>query len=538
MNRNFLTSLALSFATVWLINQYFFKTTKTSEPGSVEISGVVQGDASQQNLELLRPLYRNVPLIKERASFQLENNQFVQVKTPLVHAALSNHGGAIVGLQFLEHKNNQGEPLSSLHSFSHGLGGGLALLIDDQAPEVYQFIGQEKRNNQTTVRFKAAHGSFEIYKTYVFFDDSYKINLNLEFKSDKASPEIIRPRLLLKAPFVKGLGVVKNEKDKNLELEGDDIASLVYWNEDKKDLKKSDFSGKETVAWYWNKEHLFGAEDRYFVHALVADTNNFTLRGFVGDSAQKIPTLYIEGHPIQKDASFDLSFYFGPKLYDHLHAVDNRLEDVLSFGWLSRLCMMLLKLLDYIYEMVGNYGLAIIIMTILIKLPFVPLSMYGRKKMEQFQRFQPAINRIRSKYKHDMVALQNELMRFYKEHNLSPTSQLMGCLPLVIQMPILFSLYRVLNNYLDLYNAPFALWITDLSSKDPYYVLPILMGISMIWQQSSSPGVDGKQKTMMIFMSIFMTALFANFPAGLVLYWFVNNLLSLAEDYLRRVIWR
>ena len=135
--------------------------------------------------------------------------------------------------------------------------------------------------------------------------------------------------------------------------------------------------------------------------------------------------------------------------------------------------------------------------------------------MEQYQRYQPAINRIRNKYKNDMVMLQNELMRFYKEHNLSATSPLMGCLPLVIQMPILFALYRVLNNYLDLYNAPFVLWITDLSSKDPYYVLPVLMGATMIWQQSLTPGVDGKQKTMMLFTSIFMTALFANFPAGL-----------------------
>lgn len=138
------------------------------------------------------------------------------------------------------------------------------------------------------------------------------------------------------------------------------------------------------------------------------------------------------------------------------------------------------------------------------------------------------------KYRHDLSLQHTELMKFYKDHNLSPTTQFLGCLPLLIQMPILFALYRVLNNYLDLYQAPFIGWITDLSSKDPYYVLPILMGLSMLWQQHMTKVADEKQRVMMMFMSIFMTVMFANFPAGLVLYWLMNNIWTIGEDYLRK----
>ena len=156
--------------------------------------------------------------------------------------------------------------------------------------------------------------------------------------------------------------------------------------------------------------------------------------------------------------------------------------------------------------------------------------------MEDYQKFQPTINRIRAKYKQDLRKQQEEVMRFHKEHNLSPATPMVGCLPLLIQLPILFSLYRVLNNYLSLYQAPLFGWIQDLSAKDPYYILPILMGVTMFLQQQMSPVTDSKQRVMMMFMPVVVTAVFINFPAGLVLYWFMNNLLTVAEDLLRKKV--
>jgi len=207
---------------------------------------------------------------------------------------------------------------------------------------------------------------------------------------------------------------------------------------------------------------------------------------------------------------------------------------LLSFGWLSWICKLLLQLLEFLFKHLGNFGLAIVVLTFLLKLPLLPLTISSRKKMEEYQKFQPTINRIRQKYKNDLKQQQIEIARFHQEHNLSQATPLIGCLPLFIQMPILFSLYRVLGNYLSMYQAPFFGWITDLSAKDPYYILPILMGGTMIWQQQMTPSGDEKQKMMMMFMPIVMVAIFINFPAGLVLYWFVNNFLTVLEDVVRR----
>ncbi len=188
--------------------------------------------------------------------------------------------------------------------------------------------------------------------------------------------------------------------------------------------------------------------------------------------------------------------------------------------------------------MIGNYGLAIIALTVVVRIPFVPLSIFSRRRMEDYQKHQPHINRIRTKYKTEPKVQQQEIIRYHREHNLSPATPIIGCLPLLIQVPILLSLYRVLWSYLDLYQAPFFGWIIDLSAKDPYYVLPVLMGVTMIWQQSMTAVQDEKQRVISWFMGIVMTVLFASFPAGLVLYWLMNNILTLIEDYARKAFTR
>jgi YidC/Oxa1 family membrane protein insertase len=218
--------------------------------------------------------------------------------------------------------------------------------------------------------------------------------------------------------------------------------------------------------------------------------------------------------------------------------VDDRLDGLMSFGWLSFVCKLLLKLLEWLFGYFGNYGLAILVMGLLLRFPLIPLSVYSRRKMEIYQKFQPTIAKIRQKYRHDVKMQHEELMRFHQEHNLSAATPIMGCLPMLIQLPILFALFRVLGNYLDLYNAPFYGWILDLSSKDPYYVLPILMGASMMWQQWLTPTTDEKQRVIMMFMTLVFTVFFAKAAAGLVLYWLVNNVVTIGEDYLRRLVYR
>ena len=177
-----------------------------------------------------------------------------------------------------------------------------------------------------------------------------------------------------------------------------------------------------------------------------------------------------------------------------------------------------------------NYGVAIILLTVLVKVVFYPLSLKSMRSMKAMQGLQPQLNALRSKYKSDPQRFQREQMEMFRKHGVNPMG---GCLPMVVQIPIFYALYLTLQYSVELQGAPFLLWISDLSKKDPYYVLPILMGISMLVQQKMTPTVgDPRQAQIMLIMPVVFTFMFLEFPTGLVLYWLVNNVLSIAQQSL------
>lgn len=251
----------------------------------------------------------------------------------------------------------------------------------------------------------------------------------------------------------------------------------------------------------------------------------------------------IEVSRVKVDDSFD--FYFGPVDYENLRAYNIGLENSMEFGWklIRPVSKLILKLLMFLYKMIPNYGIAIIIMSIMIKVIFYPLTHKGMRSTHKMQEIQPLIKEVQSKYKNNPQKAQKEVMAIYKEHGVSPLG---GCLPLLLQMPVFFALYPVLQSTIALRHAEFVLWIKDLAVPDPYYILPIIMGISMFLQQKlmspkPSPNMDEKQmaqiktqKMMMYGMPIFLVFIFKSLPAGLVLYWFSYNLLSIFEQLLIR----
>jgi YidC/Oxa1 family membrane protein insertase len=177
-----------------------------------------------------------------------------------------------------------------------------------------------------------------------------------------------------------------------------------------------------------------------------------------------------------------------------------------------------------------NYGVAIILLTVLVKLVFYPLSLKSMRSMKAMQALQPQLNALRSKYRSDPQRFQREQMEIFRKYGVNPMG---GCLPMVVQIPIFYALYLTLQYSVELQGAPFMLWIDDLSKKDPWYVLPILMGISMLVQQKMTPTVgDPRQAQIMLIMPVVFTFMFLEFPTGLVLYWLVNNVLSIGQQYL------
>ena len=235
---------------------------------------------------------------------------------------------------------------------------------------------------------------------------------------------------------------------------------------------------------------------------------------------------------IQPNQSQDATsvLYSGPIIKNNLAPLAPNLEKTLDYGMLSFFSEIIFWIMFHIHALVGNWGLAIILVTCLIKAIFYPLSAKSYRSMAKMRMLQPRVKRLQESYKDDKQALGKKMMEMYKSEKVNPLS---GCLPMVIQIPIFISLYWVLLESVELRHAPFIFWIHDLSMKDPFYVLPVLMGISMFLQQKISPApADPMQAKIMMLLPVMFTFLFSSFPAGLVLYWLTNNLISITQQYL------
>jgi len=220
----------------------------------------------------------------------------------------------------------------------------------------------------------------------------------------------------------------------------------------------------------------------------------------------------------------------GPRDPGILETVNYRLSEIIDFGIFDFIARPLLFVLNFFYSFVGNYGIAIILLTVVIKIVFWPLTQKSYSSMKAMQTLQPEMQKIREKFKNDKERLNREIMELYKTKRVNPLG---GCLPMLIQIPVFFALYKVLLGNIDLRHAPFALWITDLSAKDPYYITPIIMGGTMFLQQKMTPStMDPTQAKIFMVMPIVFTFLFLNFPSGLVIYWLVNNILTILQQYL------
>jgi len=230
-------------------------------------------------------------------------------------------------------------------------------------------------------------------------------------------------------------------------------------------------------------------------------------------------------------ASLTQTLYLGPKEESILEQVgkNRHLRRAVDYGILSFLAIPLFEVLQFFHSLVGNYGFAIILVVVAIKLVFYPLFTISYRAMAKMRKVQPALQKLKEQYGDDRQKLNEEMMRLYREEKVNPLG---GCLPMIVQIPVFLSLYWVLLESVELRHQPFVFWITNLTSQDPFYVLPILMGASMVVQQLLNPSpLDPIQKKVMLALPLVFTVFFMQFPAGLVLYWVTNNILSIAQQW-------
>lgn len=280
-----------------------------------------------------------------------------------------------------------------------------------------------------------------------------------------------------------------------------------------------------------------GFESKYFIAALIPQNPSLTSFRMSKDSSNLV-AVSLTGPknliPPGQTGAFSYSLYLGPKDYTLLKEQGVGLENAIDFGdWLKWLAIPLLVSLKFLYGYVHNYGIAIIILTILIKLIFWPLGNKSYRSMKEMQKLQPKMTALREKYKDDKARLSQESMALYKTHKVNPLG---GCLPMLVQIPVFFGLYKALLYAIELRHSPLFWWIQDLSAKDPYYITPIVMGATMFIQQKMTPtGADPMQAKIMLFMPIIFTFMFLNFPSGLVIYWLFNNVISIGQQvYINR----
>jgi YidC/Oxa1 family membrane protein insertase len=233
--------------------------------------------------------------------------------------------------------------------------------------------------------------------------------------------------------------------------------------------------------------------------------------------------------PPQGKVNATYQIYLGPKDENRLKTLGVGAERLVDYGFFTIIAKPLVWFIRLTHTVTGNYGIDIIVISILIKIIFLPLTQISMKSMKEMQKVQPEMNRLKEQHKEDKAKLQQEIMLLYKRRKINPLS---GCLPMLIQIPVFFALYNALQNGIEMRHAPFLLWIVDLSAKDPIYITPIVMGATQFIQQKMSPTTgDPAQAKMFLLMPVMFTFIFLNLPSGLVLYWLVNNVLSIAHQY-------
>ena len=233
---------------------------------------------------------------------------------------------------------------------------------------------------------------------------------------------------------------------------------------------------------------------------------------------------------IKESSNSEFTGYIGPKFVDTLKAINKELVDVVQYGVGTFFAKNLFFLLDWFYKIAGNWGIAIILLVVLVRLILFPLTYKGMVSMYKLKELAPKMKEIQQKYKKDPKKMQMHMMKLYKEHGANPLG---GCLPLILQIPIFYGIYKLLLYAIELKGASF-LWLHDLSVMDPYFILPVLMGVSMYIHQKLTPTnfQDSMQEKIFKFLPLIFTFMMATFPAGLVLYWTVNNILSILQQWL------
>jgi YidC/Oxa1 family membrane protein insertase len=420
------------------------------------------------------------------------------------------------------------EDLSIIDVIYRGPVQDVSLVIDKSKPFL-SILSDLKWKKVSLDKYSvtvAAKKEIEITKTIKISEKNHMNELILEFKNPTKNLVKIPKLELTLGP---GLGTVKSEETENPKVWR---AMYSYRKEGRKNPVieniKNDYSFPDFL---WT-----AIDNRYFLFAVMNENNYFDSIKYHEEKINDKKAPFIS--PTTKEITIkpgetikmNIKFYSGPKDYELLKSFKNGLHLSIDFGFFAPLAKIANLLLKTLYKYTHNYGFAIILLSIIVQVVMLPLSLKSYKAMAIMKEMQPRMKEIQERYKKDPQRMNIEMMKLYKEYGANPFS---GCWPMLLQIPIFFALFTTLRNSWDLHGAKFIFWIKDLSAKDPYYVLPIIMGALMYLQNYLTPqtSTDPSQTVIMKWMPLIFTFLFLTFPSGLVLYWIVNSVFSILQNY-------
>lgn len=543
MYRTFL-AIILSFL-ILIGYQYFFVPPKTTAPPVA---------TSQQDQESKKPAAQTVQgteqtpaqadvpaTVAKTPEVQIDKNaRDITVDTPLYKAVYFEQGGGVKSFVLKKYRKEiaKNSPLMDLVKpanpaalpFVFTLDNGTAAQLPVFTTDKEHLSVQAGANGELVMGALLDNG-LKISRTLHFSGDSYLVKSQYTVTNTGTASQQISPAMVMSnSPFAvskassrymfNGPAVYLDDKLQEIKI---------------KKMKDGPVVQQGNVRWA-------AYENNYFMSAVVPEQSGSVMvtMSVAGPVVRSVVSdgVYTVAPGESKDFIYDT--YLGPKKLSVLKSTGFELEKAVHFGWFDLLAKPMLFLLNFLYGYIGNYGVAIIILTCLIKGVFWPITQKGMKSMKNMQKLQPKMAKLKEKYKDDPARMNQEVMAMYKTYKVNPVG---GCLPMVLQIPFFFALYRVLMAAIELRHAPFMLWINDLSAPDRLMigydipvlhgipVLTILMGVSMYLQQKMTPTTaDPTQAKIMQFLPIIFTFMFINFASGLVLYWFVNNLLSILQQ--------
>ena len=542
-----LIAIVLSLA-IFLAWQFFFapdeaerRQAKKVESPAVEEKKPVKDTEKPYEEAIEKPAPAEESTVEETP---LKTAASITVETPLYQATISESGAVFYSFLLKNYRERveKDAPLKQILTGDETVGvgrlgfTGKSIAGLDKAVFAVDLPSRQLEVNDSprdlTFSWRSQDGVV-IEKTYKFSPHTYAIGMEVIIKN--GSGRGIQDRL-----FVSLNGKAPGDK-RMYAFEGP--SALI--NDELKEIKTKKLKDQNTFE---GKISWVALQSRYFMSGLIPEQIEEASLYLALKSDKFVTARYRQPEKaIQPGTQYTYKYqlFMGPKRIQELKNVGNNLHKVVNFGWFDIIAKPCLWLMNLFYSVIPNYGVAIILLTLLVKILLWPLGQKSYKSMSEMKKLQPLMKEIREKYKDDKQRMNQEVMGLYRTYKINPLG---GCLPMVVQLPVFFALYRMLYEAIELRHAPFFLWIDDLSAPDrlfrfgfsipfmePPYGIPVLtviMGASMLLQQKMSPPMgDATQAKMMMFMPIIFTVIFINFSSGLVLYWLVNNILSIAQQY-------